>query len=179
MLILIFKSLHIISIVAWIASLFYILSLFIYQTKALEKDDTDKSLLIGQYKQMAKKIWLPVGWISAILVLIFGAGMMHPYLSQGWFQLKLLLVLLLYIFHYWVHFTFREMQKDNYKYSVYHIGLMIDVFIVLLVAIVFLAVLKTNINYSFLAGGSAISLLVLFARTWYVKGKVKGQVFEN
>jgi len=173
MLILIFKSLHIISIVAWIASLFYILSLFMHQSKALKKTDPDKSLLIGQLKLMAKRIWVPVGWTSAILVFIFGAGMMHPYLSQGWFQVKLVFVLFLYIFHHWVHFTYRKMQRDSYKYSVFHIGLMSDIFIVLLIAIVFLAVLKTNVNYYILAGGFAVSLVILFARTRYVRLKSK------
>ncbi len=171
MLILIFKSLHIISIVAWVASLFYILGLFKYQSKALKKTDPDKSLLIGQYKLMAKRIWVPVGWTSAVLVFVFGAGMMHPYLSQGWFQVKLVLVLFLYIFHQWVHFTYRKMQKDNYKYSVYNIGLMNDVFIVLLVAIVFLAVLKTNVNYTILAAGLAISFVLLLTRTRYLRTK--------
>lgn len=163
----IFKSLHIISIVAWSASLFYTLRMFIYQAEALERNRKERSLLSAQYKRMAKNIWVPVGWTSAILVLIFGAGLMHPYFSNTWFQVKMILVLFLYIFHHWVHFTYKKMQKDTFKYSSVHIRQMINIFVVLLIAIVFIAVLKDHTNYLYLTIGVILILLILVMWTRY------------
>ncbi len=165
MLIPIFKVLHLLSILAWSASLFYVLRLLLYHARALQADEPGRSVLSSHYKQMAGNVWYPVGWTSAVLVLIFGAALMHPWFSHTWFQVKMALVLLLYILHFRVHLAYRKMQKDQFNYSPLYLMQMMNVFAVLMLAIVFLAVLKDHINYVYLTAGSALLFVALFVRS--------------
>ncbi len=157
---LILKSLHIIFVVTWFAILFYMPRIFMYQTEAHEKGEPDRSILTNQFKIMAKKLWVTVGWPSAGLVILFGLGMAHPYFSDLWFWIKMVLVAGLLVYHHVIHFTYKKLQKDVYKYTTHQLRTMNEIVAIFLVAIVFIAVFKSHINYIILGIG-IVALLVL------------------
>ena len=160
-----FKALHIIAILAWSATLFYVLRLLIYQAKTLKMTEPERSVLGEQNKRMVRSVWVPVGWTSAILVLIFGAGLMHPYFSHTWFLVKMAMVLFLYILHQLVHIAVKKMRKDKFTYSLAGLRHLLNFVIVLLTGIVVLAVFKDNINYICLSGGIFLFYIVLWIKT--------------
>ncbi len=166
-----FKALHILSVLAWSASLFYVLELMIYQAKALKMDKPERRVPGGQYKRMVKSVWVPVGWTSAILVLIFGAALMHPFFTHTWFQVKMALVLFLFILHHWVHFAVKKMRNDKFTYSLTAIRRALNFLVILLTGIVLLAVFRGNINYSYLSGGLLIFYAFLWVKTRYFTGR--------
>ena len=144
-------ALHIIFIVTWFAGLFYIVRLFIYHTEAEQKAEPERSILQTQYKLMEKRLWYGITWPSMILTLIFGPGLLliHPspfttYLSQAYFILKLCFVGALVLYHMQNHVIFKQLQNDIVKYSSFKLRLWNEVATVLLFAIVFLIVLKSN-----------------------------------
>ena len=157
---LIFKSLHIIFVVTWFAALFYMPRLFIYQTEAHEKPEPDRSILTNQFKIMAKRLWFTIGWPSAGLVIIFGLGMAHPFFHDLWFWIKMVLVAGLLVYHHIIHFTYKKLQKDIYKYTSHQLRTMNEVATIFLFAIVFIAVFKNGINY-FILGIGIVALMVL------------------
>jgi putative membrane protein len=96
------KALHLIFIVTWFAGLFYIVRLFIYQTEALEKPEQERLILKPQLDLMARRLWYIITWPSAVLTLIFGFWVLTyrwGYLQQEFMQVKLIFVLLLYVYH--------------------------------------------------------------------------------
>ena len=96
------KSLHLIFIITWFAGLFYITRLFIYKIEAYNKPSPAKEILGAQLKIMAKRLWFIITWPSAILATIFAILLliiMPQFLSQGWMQIKLGFVVLLFIYH--------------------------------------------------------------------------------
>ena len=162
MVLLILKALHIVSIIIWMGILLYMPRLFIYQTEANSKTEPDRSILINQYKLMAKKLWLRIGWPAMGISIIFGLGIMHPYFSTVWFWIKMGFVVALIGYHHIIHFTNKNLQNDKYKKSVDQLKTMNQWGIIFLLSIVALAVLKDAVNYLLIIGGVAILIILIF-----------------
>lgn len=92
------KSLHIISLISWMAGLFYLPRLFVYHAQETHlTSETSEKFKIMEYK-LLKYITTPAmlaTWFFGIL-LILTPGFDW---SQGWMHAKLLLVLLMSGFH--------------------------------------------------------------------------------
>lgn len=89
------KSLHIIFMVTWFAGLFYLPRLFIYHAEA------DDGLSRSRFTLMEKRLYA-IMTIGATLTALFGVALtwMNPaLLSRGWFQLKLLLLVAMVVYH--------------------------------------------------------------------------------
>ncbi|MEQ9425536.1 MAG: CopD family protein [Cyclobacteriaceae bacterium] len=155
------KALHIIFVVTWFAGLFYIVRLFVYQTEANEKGDPEKSILTSHLKVWSKRLWYGITWPSAVLATIFGLLMIEPWWGQQWMNIKLFLVLGLWIYHYIIHFKFKELQRDTYKYSGQKMRILNEVATIFLVAIVFLVTLKSLLSLAWGLGGLAIFIVLL------------------
>ena len=141
------KALHIIFVVCWFAGLFYIVRLFIYTTEANQKEEPAKSILTQQLLIMQRKLWFIISWPSAIGTTIFGTWMLiqNPVLlTQPWMWLKLIFVGLLWLYHLQCHFIYKQQLAGIYKQSSFKLRLFNEGGTVLLVAIVFLVVIKSS-----------------------------------
>ena len=94
------KSIHLISMVAWFAGLFYLIRLFVYHTEAFEKPAVEAAILSKQYHMMQDRLFriivrpaMGLTWIFGLL-LIYNRGWDWFKVSH-WLHLKLLLVLFL------------------------------------------------------------------------------------
>ena len=146
----------------WMGVLLYMPSLFIYQTEANSKTEPDRSILINQYKSMAKKLWMRVGWPAAILTIFFGLGIMSPYFGSIWFWVKMGFVVALLGYHHIIHFANKNLQKDKYTKTVSQLKTMNQWGIIFLLSIISLAVLKDRINYMLMIGGIAVLIILIF-----------------
>jgi protoporphyrinogen IX oxidase len=156
----ILKVLHVISVIVWVGVLLYMPRLLIYQTEANNKTEPDRSILINQYKIMAKNLWIKVGWPAAILTIIFGLGIMSPYFSTVWFWVKMGFVVALLGYHHVIHFANKNLQKDKYTKTVAQLKTMNQVGFLFILSIVTLAVMKSTIdNFLIIAG---VAVLVVF-----------------
>ena len=164
-------ALHIIFVVTWFAGLFYIVRLFIYHTEAQQKAEPDRSILQTQYKIMEKRLWYGITWPSMILTLIFGPWMMSfnftYYITSAYFILKLCFVGALVLYHLQCHVMFKQLQNNVAKHSSFKLRLWNEVATVLLFAIVFLIVLKSNTGLVWGMLG-----LIVFATTLVLATKI-------
>ena len=171
------KALHIIFVVTWFAGLFYIVRLFIYHTEANTKEEPQKSILQNQYKIMQKRLWYGITWPSMIITLILGGWMLwenSSFLLQAYFILKLCFVGGLVLYHLQCHVIFKQLQKDIVKYSSFKLRLWNELATVLLVAIVFLIVLKSNTGLIWgMLGLVVFSVTLMFAVKIYKKSREK------
>ena len=154
------KSLHLIFVITWFAGLFYIPRLFIYHIEASQKPSPEKEILTRQLKLMTKRLWYIITWPSAVLAICFAIWLlvlMPSWLNQSWMHVKLGFVLLLVIYHLKTHQIFRQLQRDNIKYTSRFMRIWNEGATLLLFAIVFLAILKNSINWVF----GVVGILVL------------------
>jgi len=152
------KALHIIFVVCWFAALFYIVRLFIYATEAQAKDEIARPILTAQLTLMQGKLWYVIGWPSMIGTYIFGFWMIwqNPaYLSFSWMWLKLISVGVLTIYHFGCQHILSQQKQGLYKLSSFKLRLLNELATVLLVAIVFLVIVKST-------SGLLVGILGLF-----------------
>ncbi len=149
------KATHIIFIVSWFAGMFYIVRLFIYNREANEKAEPEKSILQNQFQIMIRRLWLGITWPSAIITLILGLWLMllgnwDKQLSSEpgrWLLIKLVFVLLLYLYHFSLHNIYRQQMNGLYKYSSQQLRIWNEVATIFLIAIVLLATVKQSISF--------------------------------
>ena len=142
---LVFKSLHIISVVTWFAGLFYMPRLFVYFAEAEDKNPAEKKILQEQFKIMQRRLWYGITTPSAIAVLIFGGSLLKnfwPITNHPWLILKLIFVVGLYAYHFYLGNIFKNQQKNIISLSPTALRVINEISTVFLVAIVFLVILK-------------------------------------
>ncbi|MBN8828512.1 MAG: protoporphyrinogen oxidase HemJ [Sphingobacteriia bacterium] len=137
---LVIKSLHIISMVAWMAGLFYLPRLYVYHTRTEQNSELDLTL-----KVMEKKLLRIIINPAMIFTFIFGLMLIHilGFKNLGiWFHIKFLLVILLSGFHGMLAKWRKDFEKGQNKHSEKFYRIANEFPTVMLVLIVFLVVLK-------------------------------------
>ncbi len=89
------KALHIAFMVTWFAGLFYLPRLFIYHVESSAEADRER------FTVMEQRLFI-IMTIGAVLTTLFGLTLLwsNPaLLAQGWFNLKLLLLAGLLVYH--------------------------------------------------------------------------------
>jgi len=173
------KSLHLIFVITWFAGLFYIVRLFVYQIEANEKPSPEKEILQKQYKIMTYRLWYIITWPSAILATIFALSLLHlnsGLLEMSWMQVKLVFVVLLFIYHLKCHQIFKELQNDEVKYTQNFMRLWNEGATLILFAVVFLVILKNAVNWIYGVIGIALfSILIMLGFKFYKRIREKNK----
>jgi putative membrane protein len=169
------KALHIIFIVTWFSGMFYIVRLFIYNTEAAEKPSPEREILLAQFRVMIRRLWLGITWPSAILTLIFGPWiwiMMDN--TPDWLLVKLFFVFLLYLYHFSLHFLYREQLRGIFRFSSQKLRIWNELATVLLFTIVFLASVKQSMSWIFgLTGIISLAVILVLGIKLYKKLRTK------
>jgi putative membrane protein len=135
-----FKALHIIAIVAWFAGLFYLPRLFVYHADATD----DISLL--RFKVMERRLYYGIMWPAAIMTNLFGASIVFYaksyYLQQTWLHWKLMMVVFLWIYHFYCGHLLKRFSADKNVFSSGYYRFFNEIPTIILIVIVFLVVLK-------------------------------------
>jgi putative membrane protein len=145
--------------------------LFIYATEAGEQTEPEQKILRRQFSIMMKRLWYGITWPSAILTLILGpvvmfsGGWQHLVLQpEGrWLFVKLIFVLLLYLYHWSLHRIFKQETSGIFKYSSRQLRIWNEVATIFLVAIVMLAVVKQSISLVWGLFGLVLFILLLMS----------------
>ncbi|MCR9227808.1 MAG: CopD family protein [Flavobacteriaceae bacterium] len=167
------KSFHLIFVVTWFAGLFYIPRLFIYHIEAWQKPSPDKEILSRQLKLMTRRLWYIITWPSAVLCTLFAVWLlilMPAWLQQPWMHVKLAFVLLLFGYHLKCHQIFKQLQRDQVKYTSKFMRIWNEGATIILFAVVFLVVLKSALNWIYgIVGMFVLMILLMLGIRWYKK----------
>ena len=162
------KALHLIFVITWFAGLFYIVRLFVYHAEAKQKPQPEQDILIEQYQLMQYRLWYIITWPSAVLASFFAFWMLFFtesgkfWLTQPWMHVKLAFVLLLYLYHGKCHQIFKQLQKNEVKYTSNFFRIWNEGATIILFAIVFLVILKSAINWIYgVIGIFIFSILIM------------------
>ena len=141
---LLFKSIHLIAVISWMAGLLYLPRLFVYHsepTQNKESDDLNKT-----FKVMERRLFIYimnpamiVSWIFGVL-LIYSAGIDN--LNTFWLQVKLFFVVILTIYHFFLFQCLRKFAANSNSYSPKFYRIINEIPTILLVAIIFIVVFK-------------------------------------
>ena len=138
---LLFKSLHLIAVISWMAGLLYLPRIFVYHVENLEKKETTDI-----FEVMEKRLYFYIMRPAMILSWLFGIILIYisgiDIFSQLWMHIKLGLVVLLTIYHEYLGICLKSLKlKTNTKTSKFF-RIINEVPTIMLIFIVFLVIFK-------------------------------------
>jgi putative membrane protein len=173
------KSLHLIFVITWFAGLFYIVRLFVYQIEANDKPSPEKEILQNQYKIMTYRLWYIITWPSAVLATVFALSLLHlnpDLIEMSWMQVKLVFVVLLFIYHFKCHQIYLQLQNNEVKYTSNFMRLWNEGATIILFAVVFLVVLKNAFNWIYgVVGIFLFSIIIMLGFKMYKRIREKNK----
>jgi len=123
--------------VTWFAGLFYLPRLFVYHAMS---DDTTS---LERFKVMERKLFYGIMTPGGLITLITGIWLWFGWGFVGaWIHIKVALVFVLVIYHVWCGVILVQFKNDTNKKSHVWFRWFNEFPVVILVAIVFLVVLK-------------------------------------
>ncbi len=144
------KALHIIGVVVWFAGLFYLGRLFVYHQEAQSKPEPECSILSAQFALMERRLWYVITWPGLCITVIFGSVLLHFWGFPDWLYAKLGLVALLIGYHLWCGRLRAQLAEGTCTWNSRRFRLFNEVPSLLLIAIVFVVVLKDAVSWPWL-----------------------------
>lgn len=109
------KAFHIIFMVTWFAGLFYLPRLYVYHANA------EDSISQERFKIMEQKLFWGITTPGGIITIVLGVWLINmtgsQILSTTWFQIKLVIVLFLVIYHIWCGKLLLDFKNNNNQHS--------------------------------------------------------------
>ena len=138
---LLFKSLHLISVISWMAGLLYLPRIFVYHSQ-----NHTQQILSEVFKVMEKKLFFYIMTPAMILSWAFGLILIHEIgfdkLGQTWMILKLIFVTLLTFYHFYLGRILRQFREDSNTHTHKFYRLINEIPTLLLILIIFVAIFK-------------------------------------
>ena len=104
---LLFKSLHLIAVISWMAGLLYLPRIFVYHS------ENNNEIISNVFKTMERKLFYYIMTPAMMLSWLFGLVLIHEIgfqqLASLWLQLKLVLVFLLTAYHFYLGLLMLEL----------------------------------------------------------------------
>ncbi len=135
-----FKVIHLVSLIAWMAGIFYLPRIYVYHCKVKTGSESDKIFKIMELK-LLRYIMNPAMIITLVLGLILAE--IYGMKAMGiWFHIKILCVILLCAFHGFLARWRKDFANGNNKHSERFYRIVNEVPAVLLVIIVIMVIVK-------------------------------------
>jgi len=138
---LLFKSLHLIAVVSWMAGLLYLPRIFVYHVENKEKKEATDI-----FEVMEKRLFLYIMRPAMIFTWIFGLILIYlngiEIFSQLWMQIKLVLVILLSAYNNYLGRCLVSLKNNSNSRSAKFFRIINEIPTVMLIFIVFLAIFK-------------------------------------
>jgi putative membrane protein len=138
---LLFKSLHLIAVVSWMAGLLYLPRIFVYHVENKEKKEATDI-----FEVMEKKLFYYIMRPAMIFTWIFGFVLIYlngiEIFSQLWMQIKIVLVLLLSAYNDYLGKCLVSLKNKSNTRSSKFFRIINEVPTIMLILIVFLVIFK-------------------------------------
>ena len=141
---LLFKSIHLIAVISWMAGLLYLPRIFVYHSDAFKNNKSGD--LISTFKVMERRLFIYIMNPAMIVSWIFGIFLIHTIgidnLSFVWLQLKLIFVFLLTVYHFFLFQCLRKFNDNSNSYTSKFYRIINEIPTVLLIVIILVVVFK-------------------------------------
>jgi putative membrane protein len=138
---LLFKSLHLIAVISWMAGLLYLPRIFVYHSENMNREE-----ICTVFKTMEKKLYNYIMTPAMILSWSFGLILISQVgfetIGTKWLQIKLILVTLLSVYHFYLGSLLLKFNKDNNTKSSKFFRWLNEFPTLLLIIIVFVVIFK-------------------------------------
>ena len=137
---LLFKSLHLIAVISWMAGLLYLPRIFVYHSEA--DHESQKTV----FKIMEKRLYNYIMMPAMLLSWLFGILLIHSLgfgvFSELWMQIKTVAVVILTYYHFTLakylnDFALNNNQKNSKFFRIYN-----EIPTIILIVVIFVVIFK-------------------------------------
>ena len=136
-----FNSLHLIAVISWMAGLLYIPRIFVYQA-----ENNSEANISEIFKTMEKKLYFyimtPAMTLSWLFVLFLIHSIGFKQIGQTWMILKLLWVVILTVYHFYLGKLLSQFKLDSNEHSHKFYRYINEIPTILLILIIFVVIFK-------------------------------------
>ena len=137
---LLFKSLHLIAVISWMAGLLYLPRIFVYHSEANHVSQKDV------FKTMERKLYNYIMMPAMLLSWLFGILLIHSLgftiFLEFWMKIKIVLVSILTYYHFLLGKYLNDFAKNNNQKSSKFFRIINEVPTIILIVVVFVVVFK-------------------------------------
>ena len=137
---LLFKSLHLIAVISWMAGLLYLPRIFVYHS------ENSNEIVVSVFKTMERKLFyyimMPAMFLSWLFGLILISLIGFENLGNLWLQLKFVFVILLTIYHFYLGSLLNKFSLDQNQKSSKFYRYINEIPTILLILIIFIVIFK-------------------------------------
>ena len=141
---LLFKSIHLIAVISWMAGLLYLPRIFVYHSEAVQNNKSED--LLETFKIMERRLFIYIMNPAMILSWIFGILLVHTIgidnFGSLWLQLKFLFVIILTIYHFFLLQCLKKFAEKNNSFSPKFYRIINEIPTILLIGIIAVVVFK-------------------------------------
>ena len=138
---LLFKSLHLIAVVSWMAGLLYLPRIFVYHVEHNEKKEATDI-----FEVMEKRLFFYIMRPAMIFTWVFGLVLIYlnglEVFSQLWFQVKIVLMILLSAYNDYLGRCLAALKNSTNTRSAKFFRIIIEIPTVILIIVIFSAIFK-------------------------------------
>ena len=137
---LLYKSLHLIAIISWMAGLLYLPRIFVYHSEA--EHESQKKV----FKTMERKLYNFIMMPAMLLSWLFGVLLLHSIgfsvFSELWMQIKIFAVILLTYYHFTLGKYLEDFADDSNQKSSKFFRIYNEIPTIILIVVIFVAIFK-------------------------------------
>ena len=138
---LLFKSLHLIAVISWMAGLLYLPRIFVYHVENNKKKEATDI-----FETMERKLYFYIMRPAMILTWIFGIILIYlnglEIFSQLWMQVKIILIILLSVFNEYLGKCIHSLRNNTNTKSSRYFRIINEIPTISLILVVFLVIFK-------------------------------------
>ena len=138
---LLFKSLHLIAVISWMAGLLYLPRIFVYHVENYQKKETTEI-----FETMERKLYFYIMRPAMLISWLFGILLIHQIgfesFSQLWLQLKIFFVIILTVYHEYLGKCLTSLRDGSNSKSSRFFRIINEIPTILLILIVFIVIFK-------------------------------------
>ncbi len=138
---LLFKSLHLIAVVSWMAGLLYLPRIFVYHV-----ENKEKKIVTDVFEVMERRLFFYIMRPAMLLTWIFGLILIYlnglDIFFQLWMQIKIVLVILLSVYNDYLGRCLIALKSSTNTKSAKFFRIINEIPTVILIIVIFIAIFK-------------------------------------
>jgi|TARA_B100000795_G_C22682276_1_gene392230 putative membrane protein len=137
---LLFKSLHLIAVISWMAGLLYLPRIFVYHAEA--NHESQKKVFKTMEKKLYNYIMMPAMLLSWLFGVLLVQNIGFSVFAELWMQVKIILVTILTYYHFLLGKYLNEFAISNNSKSSKFYRIINEIPTIILIVVVFVVIFK-------------------------------------
>ena len=137
---LLYKSLHLIAVISWLAGLLYLPRIFVYHSEA--DHDSQKRVFKTMERKLYNYIMMPAMLLSWLFGILLIQSLGHSIFLELWMQIKVIAVVILTYYHFTLGKYLKNFAQDNNNKTPKFFRIYNEIPTIILIVVIFVVVFK-------------------------------------